>query len=110
VIDFGNRYFALTTHEAFAGLKAEYGGRAQGVLTALAERTARLPGSTIARSGWSAADMWLFAAVTWFEGMPERVGTFPIAKQILSLGWKLPDNLSRWADQHRDRADVRALS
>ena len=110
VIDVGTRYHALRGDPAWDGVKGEILGRAGKAAAGLAARVVSLPGrATIASSGWSAADMWLLAMVLWFEGMPARAATAPNIAQILSLGWSLPPELSRWANAHRDRSDVRAL-
>lgn len=111
VVDVGTRYFALRADPAWDGLKREMLGRADKAAAGLAARVEALSGarSTIASSGWSAADMWLLTLVLWFEGMPARAPTTPNIAQVLSLGLTLPATLSRWADAHRDRSDVRAL-
>ncbi len=108
-IDLGVRYYALHTAEAWPTVKAEAMQRVQRALDALAHRVSALQRPTIARSGWSAADMWLFTAEYWFSTLPQRVSAFPPAAQAMSLGWRLPPELTRWADQHRDRPDIRAL-
>lgn len=109
IIATGNRFHALHGDAAWPAVAGEMVDRAQRALDALGERTSALGRPTIARAGWSAADMWLFAAVAWLEGLPARAKGFPIAAQIVSLGWRLPPELSRWADLHRGRADVAAL-
>jgi len=109
VVDLGTRYFALRDHPAWGPVKDEILGRARIALDALAARASALGRPTIAASGWSAADMWLFTAVAWFEGMPARASTSPNIAQILTLGLTLPSALSKWADAHRDRTDVGAL-
>jgi hypothetical protein len=53
--------------------------------------------------------MAAYTAVTWLEGLPARVPTFPPAKTILELGWSVPAALTAWVDQHRKRPDVVAL-
>ncbi len=108
-IDLGTRYFVLHDHAAWGEVKREMAGRAQTALDALARRAASLGRATVAKSGWSAADMWLFTCAAWFAGLPQRAPTRPQIAQVLSLGITLPIALSRWADAHRDRADVRAL-
>ncbi|MGA7121845.1 MAG: glutathione S-transferase [Polyangiaceae bacterium] len=107
--DLGTRYFPLRDHRAWAQVTGETLARARLALDALASRASSLGRSTIARSGWSAADMWLFTAVTWFEGLPTRAETNTNIAQVLTLGLTLPRALSGWADAHRDRADVVAL-
>jgi glutathione S-transferase len=109
IVDAGTRYFALRDHPAWAQVTGEMLGRAQKALDALAARVSSRRHPTIAESGWSAADMWLFTAVAWIEGLPARVTTSPNAAQIVTLGMRIPSALSTWAEAHRDRQDVRAL-
>jgi glutathione S-transferase len=107
LIDLGTRYYALRTHDAWPAVYAELGGRAEGALAALAQvATGR---STLTEWGWSLGDIWLYTAVAWLEGLPARAPTFPNAAQIVSLDWKLPAALPRWADAHRARPDVASL-
>jgi hypothetical protein len=59
---------------------------------------------------WCAADMWLFTAVIWLDGLPARAASgFAAAAQIVALPWSLPASLLRWCDAFRERNDVRAL-
>jgi glutathione S-transferase len=109
VVDLGTRYFALREDPAWGGVKQEMLGRAQRAIDALAERAASLGGAPVARSGWSAADMWLYTMVAWLEGLPARAPTNERVAQVLSLGWTLPAALSAWARTHQARDDVRAL-
>lgn len=109
LVDHGTRIFPLKSHEAWESVKGEAMRRVQGALDKLAADVPQLGRPTIARSGWSAADIWLFTAVRWLEMLPARAETFAPAAQIMTLGWSLPESLSRWADAHRERADVRAL-
>jgi glutathione S-transferase len=109
LVDAGTRYYALHEHAAWPAVKAEMVGRAQRALDALGERAAALGTRTVAPGGWSAADMWLFTTSAWLESLPARAATAPNIAQVMSLGWSLPPALPRWADAHRDRADVRAL-
>jgi glutathione S-transferase len=109
LIDLATRYYRLHTHDAWPGVLAEMGGRAQGALDALATVVGGLGHPTVAATGWSIGDAWLFTAVAWLEGLPARAPTFVNAAQILSLGWKLPLELSQWADAHRRRPDVVSL-
>lgn len=109
LIDTGTRFYALRESAAWESVKAEMVGRAQRALDGLGERAATLGRATIARSGWSAADMWLYTMTAWLEGLPARADTAQNIAQVLSLGWTLPASLSRWADAHRARADVKAL-
>jgi glutathione S-transferase len=108
-VDAGTRYFALRQDPAWGSVKGEMVGRAQRAFDALAAHASSLSRPTIAESGWSAGDMWLFTAVAWFEGMPARAASAPNIAQILTLGLTLPAALSTWADAHRERADVRGL-
>jgi glutathione S-transferase len=110
VIDPGTRYYALRADAAWDEVKREMVGRGQKAADGLAAHVASLRGrTTIAASGWSAADMWLLTLVLWFEAMPARAATAPNIRQILTLGLAFPPELSRWADAHRARADVRGL-
>jgi glutathione S-transferase len=108
-VDLGTRYFALRNDPAWGQVKGEMTGRAQGALDALGMRASALGRPTIAEAGWSAADMWLLAAVLWFEGMPARAAASPNIANILTLGITLPTPLSKWADAHRQRSEVVAL-
>jgi glutathione S-transferase len=108
-VDVGTRYFALREDTAWHQVTGTMLARAQRAFDGLEERVSALGRPTIAASGWSAADMWLFTAVAWVEGLPGRVETSQNAAQIVTLGLKMPRALSKWADAHRDRADVRAL-
>jgi glutathione S-transferase len=110
LVDFGTRLHALRSHEAWPELKGEALRRSQGALDKLETLTAGLGRPTIAASGWSAADIWLYTAIEWLEGLPARAEAFPLAAQVLALGYRIPDGLARWADAHRDRPDVKALS
>ena len=109
LVDVGTRYYALREHPAWDNVKKEMLGRAERALDALGERVSSLRNAPVARSGWSAADMWLYTLVAWIEGLPARARVNPTIAQVLSLGVGLPNSLSKWADAHRDRADVRGL-
>jgi len=109
VIDVGTRYFALSGDAAWDGVKREMVGRAEKAAAGLATRVGSLGRATIAAGGWSFADIALLTCVLWFEGMPARAATTRNIAQIQSLGFTLPTGLSRWADAHRDRSDVRGL-
>jgi glutathione S-transferase len=109
IADLGARYYALHASEAWSAVKAEAMDRVQRALDALGQRVSALSRPTVARSGWSAADMWLVTAEHWLATLPQRAPTYATAAQVVSLGWRLPPELSRWADQHRDRPEVRAL-
>ena len=110
IVNTGTRYYALHGDAAWAGVRDEMMTRAQLALDALAQRVAPLNRTTIARSGWSAADMWLLTAVVWLRGLPGRVDSSPNAKQIMQVGgWSVPSALGSWAEAHASREDVRAL-
>lgn len=109
VIDLGARYHGLSSHPAWSSIQTEMVGRAQRALDALGEVVSGLPRKTVTPGGWAVADVWLLTMVAWLETLPERAKTTPVPAQIVGLGWKLPPALQRWADPHRDRADVRAL-
>jgi hypothetical protein len=109
IVDVGTRYFPLNTDDAWKAVTTEMLGRAQAALTTLAERVSRSGVGPLTKAGWCAADIWLFSMVAWIEGLPARASSSANITQILSLPWSLPTPLSRWADGHRDRPDVRAL-
>jgi glutathione S-transferase len=109
LVDVGTRFWPLREHAAWERVKEEHVGRAQKALDALGERVGKLGRATVAKSGWAAADMWIFTATAWLEGLPARAAQSPNVAQIVSLGWTLPAALPRWAEAHRGRADVVAL-
>lgn len=110
IIDVGTRYFALREHPAWPSVRDEMLGRAQRALDALGQRVDGVGRATVAKSGWSAADMWIVTAVGWLAGLPGRVGVSPNAAQIVAVGgWRLPPAVIQWAETHADRPDVRAL-
>lgn len=109
LIDLGVRYNALSCASSWDDVRKEFTGRAHRALGALADRVSALQRPTFAASGWSGADMWVFTAVTWLELVPKIAADAAFAAQVVSLGWELPPALQRWADQHRDRDDVRAV-
>ncbi len=110
IVNTGTRYYALHGDGAWATVTGEMTTRAQLALDALAQRVATMGRATVARSGWSAADMWLLTAVVWLRGLPGRVESSPNAKQIMHVGgWSVPSALASWAEAHASRADVRAL-
>jgi len=111
LIDLGVTFFPLHEHGAWNRVKTEAIERAQRALDGLGLRIAGLDRATIAKTGWSAGDMWLVTAVDWLMGLPGRVGTSQNAAQIMAVGgWTVPEPLVRWAAGNRDRADVRALA
>jgi glutathione S-transferase len=109
VVDLGTRYWALRGDPAWEGVKTEMLLRSRIAAEGLASRAAALGRATIAASGWSVGDMWLLTMVQWFESLPGRRQASKNVEQILTLGFSLPAQLSRWADAHRGRDDVRAL-
>jgi len=109
LVDLGTRYYALRDHAAWATASSEMLSRAQAALDALAALVARPGHPTVASSGWSIGDMWLYSAVAWLEGLPARAPTFANAAQLVSLAWTLPEPLTLWASAHREHPDVREL-
>ncbi len=108
LVDLALRYGDLTDHARFPAVRAEMLGRAQAALDRVGERVASKPPGAVAGS-WSFVDMGLLTMVLWAEGLPERAKLFAPAKKVLDLAWTMPPALHAWADQHRERADVRAL-
>jgi hypothetical protein len=109
LIDLGTRYFALRSDAAWPGVVTELGGRAQASLDALGTLVSGLRHTTVAASGWSVGDMWLYSAVAWLNGLPARAPTFANAAQLLTLGWSLPASLTAWALPHAKQEDVATL-
>jgi glutathione S-transferase len=109
--DLGMRCSPLHADPSFPLVREQQVGRAQRALEALASRVrARgLASGPLCGDAWSAADIVVYTAVTWLEGLAVRAATFPPARAVLALGWTLPEDLSRWADQHRSRPDVTAM-
>lgn len=107
--DPGIRYYNLRDASAWDNVQKEYAGRAQRAIDALADRVSSLSRPTVAASGWSGADMWIFTFVTWLELLPNIAKDAAFAAQVLTFGCTLPPALQRWADKHRDREDVRAV-
>ncbi len=108
--DLGTRYHAVSDHPNFPKVRGELLGRAQRALDALAARVSQLaPGQPVVGDAWSAADIVLYTTVAWLEGLPARAATAPIPKQIVELGWTLPEALRTWAEPLRARPDVAAL-
>ena len=111
LVDLGMRCHALHDHPEFPTVRATLVGRAQRALDALAHKvSAHEPSSgPLLDGGWGWADIVCYTTVAWLEGLPKRAPNFAPAQHVVDLGWSLPISLSRWADQHRERADVRAL-
>jgi glutathione S-transferase len=109
VVATGNRFHSLKDSRQWEPVRADQMRRAQAALDAIGARVAGLSRPTFLASGWSAVDIWAYSMCAWFEGLPERAKTQSIPAQIVSLGWKVPETLSRWAKQHAGRADIAAL-
>ena len=103
VIDLGARYWPLHADPAWGSVATELLARAQLALDALPAKARALP------AAWGAGHMSLFAMVAWLEALPARASQNPMVGQIVSLGYRLPPALERWADAYRTRDDVRAL-
>lgn len=110
VVDLGTRYFPLRDHASWPAVKEEMLGRAQLAADDLARRAKDLGASTVCNAGWSAADIALLTMTLWIEGWPARASSSANIAQLMTLGFRLPAGLSRWADAHRARADVVALA
>ena len=110
--DVGMRYYSLHGDSHFGAVREAMVGRAQRALESLARKiTAKVNARSAALCGeaWGAADIAVYTLVAWLEGIPRRAATFAPAAQVAGLGWSLPNALSEWADQHRQREDVVAL-
>jgi glutathione S-transferase len=110
IINVGTRFYSLRGDATWHGVTREFIGRAQDALTELGEMAKGRVGSTITGAPWCAADMWLYSAVYWLEGLPARVATAPNAAQIMAVGgWKVPEPASQWAAAMSTRDDVKSL-
>lgn len=110
LVDLGIRVYPLHEHANFAGVRTQLVGRAQRALDALARKAeAAGPQGYLCGDAWTAADMVLYTAVAWLEGLPARAEVAPVPRQVLALGFTLPQALSRWADAHRTRPEIVAL-
>ncbi len=109
LIDLGMRYAPIHHDPQFPVVQKELMGRAERALERLAQTVSEHGAGPLCGGVWSGADIALYTAVTWLEGLPERAATTPAARSIVELGWTLPPELSAWANQHRSRADVRSL-
>ena len=112
LINVGTRYYGVREHREWSKVQDEIVGRAQAALDALGARVSAIgprPLAGASMDAWCAADMWLFTAVVWLDGLPARATSSPNAAQIASLPWSLPAALLRWCEAFRVRDDVRAL-
>lgn len=107
--DLGMRYFPLHDHVNFPIVRTVLLSRVRRTLEQLATDVSQRTLGPLCGEMWSGADIALYTLVEWLEGMPLRAATFPPVRNVVSLGWSLPEALSRWADQHRERTDVLAL-
>jgi glutathione S-transferase len=109
LVDMGSRYFALSHDAAWAEVSAERMARAHDAMDFVAKRATR---PFLVGDAWSAADIWALTAVRWVGSMAARAaqGTAtPHVMQILTLGFRLPEALLAWVEQHESRPDVRAI-
>jgi len=109
VVNTGNRFFSLSDSPAWPTVREEMRDRIQRALDALAARVTKLDRATFAASGWSAAEIWLVTMVVWLQGLPARAPSFPIARQLLTIGWSVPGPLIELVARHSARPDVRSL-
>jgi glutathione S-transferase len=102
LVDLGLRYSAVHDAPRFPAVRDELGARAQRTLDALAR-------SISASKEWQAGEHAVFTFVVWYSNMPSRVAVYPPSQKMLDVGLKLPSELVAWADQHRERPEVKAL-
>jgi glutathione S-transferase len=107
LVNTATRYYPTHSHPAWPSVQADMLGRVQAGFDALGERAAARGTRTLTDAGWCAADIWLFSAAVWLEGLPGRKGTAANVDQLLSLPWKLPASVSAWADAFRAHDDMR---
>jgi glutathione S-transferase len=109
VIDLATRYYVLGEHPAWNEVKREMLGRAEVAANGLRDLVQSRTRKPLSSTGWSAGDIWLLTMVLWFEGLPARAAGNANVTRLVALGFTLPPSLTRWADAHRERPDVRAL-
>lgn len=106
VVDLGTRLDTLQNDEAWTAVKGERLARAQDAIDFVA---ANVTTAHLAGDAWSAADIWVYSATRWVAAWPCRVTSSPQIAKIVTLGFKLPEPLIAWAQQHADRPGVRAI-
>ncbi len=102
LVDLGTRYFTLRGDQGWLAVRNDRMHRAQDAIDKVA---ARATSPHLAGSEWSVADMWTLAATLGIRSWPARAAQAPLVGQLLTLGFRLPDALSRWAEQHEKRDD-----
>jgi glutathione S-transferase len=107
LVDLGTRLFDLRNDPAWAAMKDERMARAHDAINAVAAAATKphLAGD----GGWSAADIWVYAATRWISAFPGRIESSPAVKNMVTLGFELPAALVAWAKQHDARPDVRSI-
>lgn len=106
LVDLGTRYYVLRADPAWSTVQRERISRAQDAIEKVA---ARATSPHLAGDAWSVADMWTLAATLWVRSFPARAPQAPLVAQLLTLGFRMPDALLRWAEQHEKRPDVSAI-
>ncbi len=105
VVDLASRYFWLATSDAWPNTVAERRARIDEAFFRLVKIS-----DSLGRDGqWGGAEITLFTALLWFEGLPARLGHTPAIERILALEIVVPEALHAWAAPHYERADVKAL-
>jgi glutathione S-transferase len=106
LVDCGTRLFELPHDAAWTAMKDERIARAHDAIGVVASAATK---PYLAGDSWSAADIWAYAATRWISAFPGRVESSPAVKNMITLGFKLPDALVAWAKQHDSRPDVRSI-
>lgn len=106
LVELGTRLFPLRGDAAWEAVKAERMARAHEAIAFVAAQATR---PHLVGDSWTAADIWEYSATAWVSAFPARVATSAAIADIVTLGFQLPAPLVAWAEQHHERADVRAI-
>lgn len=97
IVDLGTRAWALRAAPEWPSYVEQRLARAHRTLEALAGEIAALDRPTVGPDGINAADIWVATLVRWFEGLPARAEVSEPARQILTLGVRMPEALHTFA-------------
>jgi glutathione S-transferase len=97
IVDLGTRAYALHDAPGWPDYVAQRLERVHATLAALVAEIDALDRPTVGPDGINAADLWVATLVRWFENLPGRAPTVPVAQQILTLGVRMPEALHTYA-------------
>jgi glutathione S-transferase len=97
IVDIGTRAYVLHEAPGWNAYVAQRLERVHATLGALVREVDALDRPTVGPDGINAADLWVATLVKWFENVPGRAPTTPLAAQILTLGVRMPEALHAYA-------------